>query len=269
MVALPRDILLRCLVLVFRPAVRFAVRHGLRIQDIGECIKVSLVSIAREELGRLGEKQNVSRISAMTGVHRSEVERITEQDGIDESLSRDLVTKVIGLWSEGKEWVTTRGVPRVLSAHSNTSEFAQLVEQVSTDLNAGTVLFELERLGAVEQVRNGVRLKAKAHHPKGDVLAGFSILSDDADDLVHAVEENVIHSPRIPHFHARTVYDNVRPDALRDIKRWLLREGYRFHDKVREMISKHDQDIHPRKDFSGKGKRVVFGAFSYVDEDEE
>lgn len=265
MVALSGELLLRCIERVLRPAVRFCLRHALRIQDLIECAKGVMVEEAKHELERANEKVNVSRISAMTGLYRHDVERHLRKKSKVETQSKDLVSKVIGLWNTAPDWMTSKGRPKTLTADSNASEFARLVAEVSTDLNPGTVLFELERTGAVERCPAGVRLKARAFYPKGDAINGFNILGDDVEDLTRAVEANVLEAPKLPHFHARTVYDNVRPQGLDEIKRWFLREGYRFHAKVRELLSKHDQDINPDWRFKGKGQRVVFGAFSYVD----
>ena len=62
----------------------------------------------------------------------------------------------------------------------------------------------------------------------------------------------------------RTSYDNVRPDALPEIKRWMLKHGHETHNQARRFISQYDQDVNPDPKFKGKGVRVVFTAFSNV-----
>lgn len=260
--------LMRLLALVVRPAIRFCLRHSLRLQDFVECCKTVFIDEAAKILDARDMKRNISRISVMSGVHRRDVARI-QQYGLQLQYEQDLITKVVGLWQTGPKYRTKSGEPRVLTVEGDNSEFAELVESVSTDMNPGTVLFELQRVGALSVSEGKVKLSVESYVPTGDSVKGFSILANDADDLTLTVEENVLRSPELPQFHARTEYDNVRPEALRDIKLWFLKEGHEFHARVREFVSKHDQDINPDPNFAGRGARVTFSAFSFVKEDEQ
>jgi len=196
------------------------------------------------------------------------VQRILDAPG-EERYERDLISKVIGKWQGDREYVTSRGQPRVLEHGGLESPFSSLVHSVSRDLNPGTVLFELERIGAIQSTARGVRLCIESYVPKGDPVAGFGIGAADVDDLFDSLHHNVIEERVPPHFHARTSYDNVRPSAIDHLKKWFLKEGHEFHAKVREEVSKYDQDINPDPKFKGKGTRVVFSAFSNIREEEE
>jgi hypothetical protein len=188
---------------------------------------------------------------------------------METSLSRDVITKVVGQWRQDKRFTTKAGQPRVLSFGEISSQFHELVGTVSQDLNPGTVLFELLRVKAVEETKTGLRLTVQSYVPKGDVVAGFSILANDTDDLTRAVEENVLGNDEVPHLHARTVYDSVRADALPEIKLWLLKEGHQFHGRVREYVSSFDQDINPDATYSGKKSTIVVGSYSRVELNED
>lgn len=260
--------LMRLLALVLRPAIRFCLRHSLRLQDFIECSKTVFIDESARILEERDLKRNISRISVMSGVHRRDVARI-QQYGLQLQYEQDLITKVLGMWQTAAHYRTKSGEPRVLSTEGDDAEFAELVEAVSKDMNPGTVLFELERIGAIKVSDGSARLLVESYVPKGDSLKGFTILANDTDDLTLAVEENVLSSPELPQFHARTEYDNVRPDALPLIKRWFLKEGHEFHARVREFVSKYDQDINPDPGFKGRGARVNFSAFSYVKGDSE
>ncbi len=261
--ALERSLLFRLLSLVLRPAVSFCLRHSIKLQDLQECLKVALVRAAAESLAREGHKPNVSRISVMTGVHRRDVMRInTGEAGAPED--RDLVTKIIGQWRTDSKFQTKSGECRVLSCSGEGSDFARLCSSVSSDVNPGTVLFELERIGAIVPAKGGVRLVHESYVPQGDPLAGFTIFSEDTTALLDTVEENVLQPEGLPQFHAQTSYDNVRPDALPEIRRWFLKHGHEFHAKVRALLARHDQDINPDPKFKGKGTKVTFGSFSNI-----
>lgn len=257
--------LLKLLALVLRPAIRFCLRHSLRLQDFLECAKTVFIEESAQALESQGQKRNISRISVMSGVHRRDVARIQEY-GLQLFYEPDVVTKVLGMWQSSSQFSTGMNEAKPLSCDGEKSEFVALVRSVSKDINPATVLFELERVKAVEKREGKLHLRVESFVPKGNTLQGFNILAHDADDLTRTVEENVLSAPAVPQFHARTEYDNVRPDALPEIKRWFLREGHEFHARVRAFVSKFDQDIHPDPKFNGKGSKVVFSAFSNVSE---
>lgn len=263
--SLDRDIAFKLLAFVLRPAVKFCVRHSLRLQDIIEVSKTLFVNAASEELKNQGLRANNSRISVMTGVHRRDIGSI-EQGLSTKGYSKDLVTKVMGAWQTDKRYCTSSGSPRVLTYEGNDCEFDRLVYSISTDVNPAAVLAELERSGSIEKRRSGIMLVKGSFIPKGDIQSGFKVASDDADDLTLAVEENLLEEPNLTNLHARTQFDNVRPSGVKDIKLWFLREGHRLHLNARKVISKHDQDVNPDPKFEGKGVRVVLGTFSFVDD---
>ena len=257
---LDRPLRLRLLRLALKPVVRFCLRHSLKLQDLVSCAKAEFLEEAARELKRNGHRENVSRLSVMTGLHRRDLMQL-QQGNAGGAEERDLVTRVLGQWRTDRRYITKSGDPRVLSAGSESSEFSELCRSVSNDINSGTILFELERVGAIEPAKGGIRLVHASYVPKGDPVAGFSIYSDDADSLLETVEENVLEPADLPQFHARTSYDNVRPDALDKIKRWFLKEGHEFHAKVRNFVSQYDQDINPDAKFKGRGIQIVFGSF--------
>lgn len=264
-----KSILIGCLRLMLKPLVGFCFRHALRLQDIIDCMKAVFVEHVKRELEEQGEKVNVSRISIVSGVHRRDVSALLDQSGTASlSESRDLVAKVMGLWQTDEKSITKSKEPRVLTFGEEQSEFTALVYQVSRDLNPATVLFELERSGAIKKVKGGVKLVLESFVPKGDVLRSAQILSDDIHDLTCGVEENIFSEPEITNLHARTSYDSIRTDAIPEIKRWFLKEGHSLHSKARRFLSQFDQDVNPDPAYKGAKAKVVLGAFGRAEVNE-
>ena len=263
---IPRATLYNLLALTLRPVAAFCLRHSLRLQDLIECAKIAFVRMAELELARSGRKSNVSRLSLMTGVHRRDVSQ--GADPLDRAgQERDLITKIIGQWQTDPRFITKSRSPRILSVEGQKSDFVDLVDSVSSDVNPATVLFELERIAAVHKSKSGLQLVSQTHTLKNDPVANFEILSRDLADLTQAVEHNAVLDERPHHFHARTEFDRVRADAIPEIKRWMLQEGFAFHARMREMLSKFDQDINPAAtDEPVKLVRVVSSGFSFIEE---
>ena len=253
-----------CLKAMLRPVVRFCVKRSLGIQSVIECVKAVFIEVAAEEMSSSDERVNVSRLSVMTGLHRRDVMRIYKEGDTLDTVS-SFAGRVIGQWEQDAQFLTRNRKPRVLTIDGERSEFRDLVRKVSSDVNAGTVLFELERIGAVERIAKGIRLKQHAHTVRHDPEESFSLLGRDIDDLVQAVSENVFENAELRNLHARTEYDNVREEALPEIRRWFLKEGAAFHLKARNYLSAFDLDINPEPNKKGGGK-IVIGTFGRTSE---
>lgn len=258
----PDSKILQCLRLLLVPVLGFCLRRSIKLQELLECIKVVFLEVAIADMQRKGIPMSNSRLTVMTGVHRRDTARLSaRQLRIDRP--ENLIARVIGQWQQGKQFCTSIGKPRILSLAKG--DFNKLVSSVSKDLNPYTVLFELERTGAVKRTKHGLKLETRIFIPRQDVVGGFKLLSNDCEDLIQSVEENVFADPELPHLHIKTEYNNIPTSALSDIRKWIFREGSAFHQKVRNYISKFDRDINPTMT-SKKGRiRVAVASFSRIE----
>ena len=249
--------------LFFKPIARFCLRRSIKLQDMVEQLKVSLLEVALDEMQQRNQRPTASRLAIMTGVHRKDVTRIIERG---ESKPEDvaLPARIIGQWRTRPEFVGLSGKPRALTVEGNDSEFAGLVRSVSKELNPYTLLFELERSGAVERSGDRLRLLTQVYTPKGDQKRALEMLAADAEDLFEAVQENVFDQPKIANLHITTTYDNVSTSAVKQIRAWLLSEGAKFHQRAREFLARFDVDSNPKLRGQSAGVKVALGAFSRI-----
>lgn len=242
------------------PAVRFALRRGLKVRTIVEEIKSLLIQESHRELSRTAQEATISKLSVMTGLQRRDIQRISSP--INESSQHlDLLTRIIGAWTTGEKF--SRGTkPKSLSFEGPMSDFADLVRGVSTDLNPNTVLFELERLGLVQ--RHGVELTLlwNAYQISGDSDDAYTLLERDLTALVAGVDSNITKASPIPNLHISTRFDNVSVSASSQIREWLLKRGSEFHAEAREFIGSFDKDINPSRYSEAGGVRVTLTSFS-------
>ncbi|MCB0345593.1 MAG: hypothetical protein KDD66_10770, partial [Bdellovibrionales bacterium] len=246
------------------PLARFCLRKGYAIQHFNRVAKIVFVQAAREELERNGLKINASRISALSGVTRDEANRI---EGESEPLPSGPITllgRVLAHWEQDEEFQTARGQPKQLTLGGEESEFYRLVSKVSKHLNPGTVLFELERSGAVE--RRGKRVR-RARQLVGNQKPeeAYRLLAAEVQTLITCVEQNVTQEQAQNNLHVRTEYDNVFVSDLPQIRKWLIDEGKTFHRKLRNFLAKYDRDISPKERDETAGGRVVVSVFSTVE----
>lgn len=252
--------------MLLRPAVIIALRHGLKIQDLIDYLKISFIELSKDELKNSAQKLSISKIAIMSGLSRREVLRFSDGEP-NQATTPKLLSKVIGQWQLDKRY-SSKGTPKPLSYEGMQSEFFSLVSSVSKDLNPYTVLFELERIGNVTRTDGLVELKTKSLNAQRDVEKGWLLLAEDSFDLIEAVQENLSNPKSLPNLHITTRYDNLLTGALPQIKEWILKKGAEFHASAREYISQYDKDLNPTLYKDEGGGSIVLGSFSRISGEE-
>lgn len=225
---------------LLKPAVRLALKNGMKFQEINECLKLASIECAKEELKKLSEEENISKVSVITGLQRRDVKRLISND--ESKPQVDVMTRVIGHWANNDKYKNEEGKIINLKHDSRDSEFGKLVSEISKDLNPYTVAFELLRIGAVKETKSGLKLIKKGFQPKANAKEAFELLNRDSELLHEAVSENIYSNNQIANLHATTFYDRIPKSKENEIRLWFLKEGEKFHLKARKYLSKLDLD---------------------------
>lgn len=245
---------------LLRPVAALCVRHSIKLDELIEALKYTLIDIGREELAKETTPISATRLSAITGVHRKDVARLKD-DAEPIAKSKNLVMKVIGRWEQDRRF--KKGAqPKPLRVDGKNSAFVDLVHSVSADLNPYAVLFELERIGAVVRHGDTIRLVKHTHSTRKDFEEGLGQLADDLGDLVVAVEENLVNDEIVPNHHLSTEYDDIPPECAAKLRALLFEEGKRIHKKMRTLLSQFDRDGNATKSACSGRLRAVFGSYS-------
>jgi hypothetical protein len=245
---------------LLRPAVRFALRRGVKVRSIVDELKSLLIEEARRELRRAKQDLTVSKLSVMTGIQRRDVQKISSP--LTESEQHlDLMTRLIGSWCSNEKF-SRKGTPIALSFEGAQSDFAELVRGVSLDLNPSTALFELDRLGLVERKGQELKLLWNAYQISGDVDDAYTLLERDIRNLIESVDRNITQSSTIPNLHISTHFDNVSVNEIPAVREWLLKKGAALHAEAREFIGSLDKDLNPARYAEAGGARVTLSSYS-------
>ncbi len=250
---------------LLKPVLRFALARGVRIQELIELLKASVVEIAAQSLADAQREVSVNRISLMTGLHRNEVARFHRNGEVRDYSRMNIVTRLINCWQQDSRFTTSRGKPRVLPFDGPESLFSRMVRSVSKDLNPYSVLFELERAGAARRTPRGVMLIMQVYVTK-DLQEGLQLLADDTQDLFRAVEGNLMQSEQSLNLHIKSEFDAIPRRFIPEIREWMLREGSLFHQKVREYLANFDQECNEKVKPDESTARVALGSFSITEE---
>ncbi len=227
---------------IARSLVRWCLKHGVRYAQVEEIFRQTFVQEAEAEILQAQSEFSVSKVSVMTGLHRTEVARLRAGEG-ESPGQHDILNRVIGLWVSSKKYRTKDGAPRALTHEGLSSEFAALVAEVSKEVTHYPILFELERIGAIRYEGQTVALVVQGYTPSEDMQYGLDLLSLDVSDLVSAIEANILKRHPEPSLHLRTSFDNIPPEKLSEIRSWILRKGAEFQSSVREYLARFDRDV--------------------------
>lgn len=247
---------------VLRPLVRFCLKRGVRLHEISESLRETLVQEAKALIEEASGESSVSKISVVTGLNRVEVTKLL-RGARPSKRNHDGLNRIIGLWSQSAKFRDpTTGHPRALTFQGLQSEFAELVARVSKEMNHYPILFELERIGAIAYEGELVKLLAVEYTPTGDVEHGLTVLSEEIDTLLQTVEDNLSVRQQSPDLHLRTSYDNIDPGLLEEIRKWILGRGASFQKEIREYLAQRDRDINHQISQSSERAKVSVSVFS-------
>ena len=174
-----------------QPVARLCVKRSIKFQDFLAAAKLAFVEAAQTELREERRPETVSRLSLMTGLQRLDISRLNRGE-TEEQKSKSILSRIIAQWLRDRRFLTGDRKPRALQYEGRESEFASLVHSVSRELNAYTVLFELDRLGLVKKTPRGVKLTESYYVASKDLGEGMRMAGGDISDLLGAVVENSI-----------------------------------------------------------------------------
>jgi len=101
-----RTRILRACLLVIRPIARALLANGISYKEFDNACRSAFVAVASEEFGLRGRETNTSRISAMTGLSRKEVQRLRAGTSDAESNVMTLLSPLADLLHV---WATSAG----------------------------------------------------------------------------------------------------------------------------------------------------------------
>jgi hypothetical protein len=182
----------------------------------------------------------------ITGIYREDVAKILREEVCATPGGSGLLAVVIGQWERDPEFLTAQGSPRVLSIEGEDSPFHTLVGKVRRGVYPLTVLCALEKIGAIQRTPRRIRLT------RGDAVTDpssderFDLLSRDIEAFILTIEQNMARPDNTGEAYIRMEYDNISPQSLPEIRRWLGNHTTLFHKKTRGYLSKFDKDLNPR-----------------------
>ncbi|RMF97703.1 MAG: hypothetical protein D6727_04960 [Gammaproteobacteria bacterium] len=241
----PKATLIRAFRLMLRPIVRLLLRGGVTWRETAEACKQSFVEVATSDYGLHGRPTNISRVAILTGLSRREVRRLRKElaeETAGELDNMNAATRVLTGWHLDPDFQDRHARPLDLPVAGEGASFATLVQRYGRDIAAVTLLRELQRNEAVEELADGrLRVRKRYFMPSpldpAAVLRAGSVLRD----LAMTIEYNLACEPGEPtRFEGRASNDHMTIADEKAFRAFLEREGQAFLERVDEWLSLHE-----------------------------
>ena len=261
-----KRVLASAVVCLLRPLVRLLLHNGVPYKSFADTVKWVYVDVAASEFAIKGRKQSDSRVSVLTGLSRKEVHRVALlPDPVDdESVARfNRAARVISGWVRDSNFHDSRNRPASLPVEGKTHSFTALVQKYSGDVPVRAILDELERVGAIQHLRNGnYRLRVRAYVPPTSEDEKLAILGTDVANLISTIEHNIYSESSELYFQRKVVYNNVPEEAMPRLRSMSAKRGQKLLEQVDAWLSQQDRDMNPEVEGTGK-MRAGMGVFYF------
>jgi hypothetical protein len=200
------------------PLAQLAIGRGMTYAAVDEMARAAFVAAAYDAHPGLPAHRRASRVSAATGLHRREVQRLLEA-GHTQPASRSRASEVFTHWCSADDYVDKRRRPRVLPRTGPAPSFESLAQTVTRDVHPRTLLEELVRLKLArrDETCDTVELVRQTFVPREDLARMAGFLGDNVGDHLAGAVANVLgESPR--HFEQAIFADGLGEASINEFR---------------------------------------------------
>jgi len=254
---------------LLRPLIRILIRNGVSFSEFAEVAKGAYVEVAEKDFSVQNKKITETRISALTGLGRREVDRIVKlQAALAEARRGSNLNRIVAIltgWHTDADYTGPYGVPMELQVSDNSgNDFSELVRRHAGDRVQPKILMdEMVRAGvAVETEKNWFKVVSRYYIPQGSAPAGLEHLSRTLQDLVTTIEHNLLEADSNSKMFERHVYteEGIRPEDLPHFEAFAKRKAKLLLEEIDNWLSQLEKPSTPVDDRISTG----LGIFHYI-----
>lgn len=246
------------LVQIFRPLVKVLLRLKIPFNEVSDVLKWTYVDVAHEHFGIKNKPPTKSRISVITGLSRTQVDKQMKSGLFNEETEQykwNRAVRVLTGWIENKSYLDQYGKAKIIPLESdNEPDFKSLVEQYSGGSTVRSILDDLLDSGSVK-VKNKMVELLKPYYltvNDPDEIQKLNFLGLSSQYLLETIEHNIKPGQSEPRFQ-RIVFHEELPVSLVNIAESYVRE------KSQKLANEVDEYLeHLIKYANDDGKTVPY-----------
>jgi Family of unknown function (DUF6502) len=241
------EISFRALRKLFRPIVRYMIAQSITFPAVTQLIKALYVDVANKEFPLEGRRPSDSRVSMLTGIHRAEAKRLTDEGDstVDEVPSAvSIGAQVVARWISDPKYLDANGNPLPLARHASDGgavSFESMFATIRRDIRSRPILDEWLRLGVVElDDQDRVWLKAKAFVPRNGGEEKAFYFGQNLHDHIAVSVSNMLGVE--PSYLERSVYyHRLTPASIETLQKLATDLGMRTIQEVNRLAMELDR----------------------------
>jgi len=184
------------LIRIMKPLAGFVNDSGLSAKELRAIFTEAVVRSAAERQLEVGNRVNLSGISASTGVTRAEISKILKHEVVflrkQFGHHAQSTNKILSAWHHDPKFTTPNGQPSDLKIYGRGSTFESLVKRYERSIPIRALLDELGRIGAVEVLQSQlVRVKTYVATERGANARMINSFGDRATELLSSMLQNM------------------------------------------------------------------------------
>ncbi len=252
------------------PLAQLMVARGMPYAQLDEMLRLAIVRAAHAAHPGLPEHRRASRVSASTGLHRREVQRLLQVAASPLPLKppRSPALEVFAHWLTSVDYQEAKGrrkgEPLALPRAGNAPSFQSLAQEVTRDVHPRALLEELLRLKLVhlDEVQDVVTLTERlGYTPKQDQAALMRYLGLNVGDHLQATVNNVL-GRKPGHFEQSLAADGLSGESLAQVRQALRAQWQRMAQEMVPMVEGLIQADEQRTDDKARF-RLRVGIYGY------
>lgn len=250
---------------VLTPLVRVMIRYGFSYGTFSEIARSVFVEQVYKLLQRENQKATASAVSAITGLSRKEVSRLSkggDAELVETEQKRNRAAQVMSGWSNDPDF-SNQGQPKILPLTGESGSFAELVRRYGSDVTASAILALLIRNGAVENGDTTVRLLSDAYIPMGTPIERLEVLGTDANELITTIAHNIDAAPDQRVFQRKVSVDQLSADDVADFRAFSDEQSQALLETYDAWLTNRARQFTSTDDVV-KNKAVSVGIYFYA-----
>jgi hypothetical protein len=230
---------------LLRPLVRILIRNGVSFAEFSEIAKDVYVEVAERDFQLPDKNMTQGRIAILTGLTRTEVNRLITQRGSqhrDYASNLNRVTRILSGWHTDPQFTGPYGLPLDVPFDSpDNRSFSELVRRYTGNMPARAMLDELLRIGLVKESDNGrLKVLTRAYLPKADEPESLDRLGNVVRNFVETQDFNRAEAnPENRLFERQVVADaGIRATDLPRFQAHVRERGQFLLEELDDWLSK-------------------------------
>lgn len=254
---------------ILKPLIQILMRHDISHGEFSELAKRAYVEVAFKHFSIPSRKTTYSRVAVLTGLSRKEVVRIVEKLEQEapslEKATPNRASRIISAWLRDGDFSSENNEPKVLPLKGPKGSFEQLVARYGGDITMGSIIEELERVGAISWPdQHSVKLSHHAYIPDQSESETVDIIATCASDLLNTAVFNIENDKDNARFQRQVVYHRIPISIAKKFEQYSRKKNLSILLDYNRWLAKHTSSNGQRAD--EPTRRIGVGIYYFESE---